>query len=232
MGAPSTYAESFRNFVAYARRRESVSKAQLHQDLLVLFALAEKRGGYFVEVGASDGVELSNTYLLETAYGWRGILAEPARIWHAALARNRPGSEVDHRYVWSESGRQLEFVETTQPVLSTLASLVDADFFNANDRVCKERYPVETVTLNDLLAAHGAPAAVDYLSVDTEGSELDILRAVDFSKHLFSIITIEHNYRPDRERLAALLQPLGYVRVFDSLSAWDDWYVHRSALKA
>src|ERR1017187_1984592 len=52
-----------------------ISKSQLRQDLMVLSELDFKRGGYFVEFGATNGVTLSNTYLLEKEYGWTGILA-------------------------------------------------------------------------------------------------------------------------------------------------------------
>ena len=65
------------------------SQAQLWQDLFVLHELGMKRDGYFVEFGATNGVSLSNTYLLEKQFGWKGILAEPARCWHAAREKNR-----------------------------------------------------------------------------------------------------------------------------------------------
>ena len=65
------------------------SHAQMFQDLWALFETDMKRGGYFVEFGATDGREISNTYLLEKDYGWQGILAEPNPVWHDALRTNR-----------------------------------------------------------------------------------------------------------------------------------------------
>lgn len=62
-----------------------LSKAQLRQDLFVLNHLDFKRNGFFVEFGATNGVNLSNSFLLERQFGWNGILAEPARIWHEQL---------------------------------------------------------------------------------------------------------------------------------------------------
>jgi hypothetical protein len=59
-------------FAAFCLRHYERSNAQLFQDLLVLFLLSEKRGGYFVEFGATNGISLSNTKLLEQDYGWRG----------------------------------------------------------------------------------------------------------------------------------------------------------------
>ena len=64
------------------------SKAQLHQDIFVLAEHDFKSSGYFVEFGATNGHDLSNTYLLETQFGWQGIVAEPAKSWHEALKKN------------------------------------------------------------------------------------------------------------------------------------------------
>lgn len=77
----------------------------------------------------------------------------------------------------------------------------------------------------DLLARHGAPAEIDYLSVDTEGSEFDILEHFDFDRYKIRIITCEHNFTPNRERVFRLLASKGYRRKFENLSKADDGYV-------
>lgn len=210
-------------FLAFCYRNCHRSHAQLFQDLFVAYELREKREGFFVEFGAADGIELSNTCLLEKDYRWRGILAEPARIWHERLARNRR-CIVDHRCVWSRSGETLAFNETPLPELSTLDAYTASDG-HAPLRAAGLRYPVPTIALNDLLAEHGAPRQIDYLSVDTEGSELEILRAFDFERYRVGIITVEHNLAPAREQVHALLAGKGYRRKFEPLSQWDDWYV-------
>ena len=76
-------------FLAYVLKNFDLSKAQIFQDIFVLFMTNEKKGGYFVEFGATNGVTLSNTYLLEKSFGWEGILAEPARCWHARIERQQ-----------------------------------------------------------------------------------------------------------------------------------------------
>src|SRR6516165_8750627 len=89
------------NLIKYYLNNMKNSKAQLLQDLFVLFTLDEKVGGYFVEFGAMDGVTLSNTFLLQSRYGWSGIVAEPARRWHYELKHNRNCS-IDFRCVWKQ----------------------------------------------------------------------------------------------------------------------------------
>ena len=84
------------------------SQSQLRQDIFVLSELGFKRDGFFVEFGATNGIDLSNTYLLEKEFSWRGILAEPARIWHENLIENR-SANVDFECVWRESGQTLNF---------------------------------------------------------------------------------------------------------------------------
>ncbi|MBU0689956.1 MAG: FkbM family methyltransferase [Gammaproteobacteria bacterium] len=222
-GGESTAKSRKHEFLAYVLRNINLSKAQLCQDLFALFMTGDKREGYFVEFGATNGILLSNTYLLETAYGWNGILAEPAKSWHEALHKNRRCA-IDERCVWKRSGEQLEFNEVHEGELSTIAEFSESDG-HEQSRKNGMRYMVETITLNELLRSHGAPGVIDYMSVDTEGSELEILSHFDFSQHDIRIISVEHNFTPERERLYALLKSKGYARVFEKFSQWDDWYV-------
>jgi FkbM family methyltransferase len=210
-------------FLSFCYRHCHDSRAQLFQDLFVAYQLREKLGGFFVEFGATNGVDLSNTCLLEKNYGWHGILAEPARIWQESLRANR-NCIVDNRCVWEQSGEELLFNETPFPELSTIESLSATDE-HASARANGKRYLVQTISLNDLLAAHAAPRRIEYLSIDTEGSELSILRALDFERYCVEVITVEHNFMPARDQIHSLLASKGYLRKFEAFSQWDDWYV-------
>jgi FkbM family methyltransferase len=198
------------------------SKSQLRQDLFVLSHLDFKRHGFFVEFGATNGVDLSNSYLLETRFDWTGILAEPAKCWHKDLRRNRKAI-VDPRCVWKNSGSTLSFNEVEFAELSTINEYSATDF-HKEAREHGTSYDVQTISLGDLLAEHCAPKTIDYLSIDTEGSEFEILNSFDFAKHDFNVITCEHNFTSMREEIYRLLTAHGYQRVFENLSRYDDWY--------
>jgi FkbM family methyltransferase len=199
------------------------SKAQLRQDIFVLEQLNYKKEGFFIEFGATNGIDLSNTYLLEKSFAWSGILAEPAKLWHENLLRNRT-CQIDTRCVWSKTGEVIEFNQTEYAELSTAEKYTTSDYA-ADSRKSGLRYPVETVSLMDLLAHHGAPREIDYLSIDTEGSEYEILSKFDFTKYRIKVITCEHNYTPMREKLFELFSKNGYKRKHEDISQFDDWYV-------
>lgn len=196
------------------------SRAQLRQDLFALTQHEFKRDGFFLEFGATNGIDISNTYLLEKRFGWTGILAEPAQIWHRDLKANRD-CRIDTRCVWKSSGEVLSFTQAVDGVYSGIS-----DFVAGEDRaITDEKYDVETISLNDLLSDLNAPNLIDYASIDTEGSEFDILNAVDFDRWSFRVLTVEHNRQPQREKIYDLLSTKGYSRVFEGISRYDDWYV-------
>ena len=202
------------------------SQSQLHQDLFVISELNFKRNGFFVEFGATNGIDISNSLLLETEFGWTGILAEPARFWHEDIKRNR-AAFIEEKCVWVDSTSKLVFNETANPELSTIAAFSDLGMHSQSRKAGKE-YSVDTISLIDLLVKYKAPKYIDYLSIDTEGSEYSILSSFDFDRFTFGVITCEHAYLPQRELIYELLTAKGYVRKYPELSAFDDWYVRRS----
>jgi FkbM family methyltransferase len=218
-------AKQWLDFVAYVLRRAPDSQAQLYQDLFVLWATKEKRRGYFVDIGACDGLFLSNTLLLEREYGWRGIVAEPNPIFSAKLRKNR-SAYVSTQCVWSVSGKKLAFKQVAEPEYSTLRDIDPQDSHEGRGTRSKfTTVEVTSISLNDLLTKAKAASEIDFLSLDTEGSELEILQATDLKKWKFGHICVEHNFTPRREEIFELLSRHGYTRVMPNISRWDDWYV-------
>ncbi len=200
------------------------SHSQIRQDLFVLNELNYKENGFFVEFGATNGIDLNNTYLLEKDFAWKGILAEPGRVWRNDLRKNRPNAIIEERLIWKDSKSVLLFNETPMAEFSTIDLLSNRDAHRGH-RENGAKYKVETISLNDLLDYHNAPSIIDYLSIDTEGSEYEILSCLDFERYSFRVITCEHNYSKQRKLINRLLTKHGYKRKYEEISLFDDWYV-------
>lgn len=202
------------------------TKSQNFQDVFALHCYPS--GSRYVEFGACDGKdEGSNTYMLNRLYGWTGILAEPNPVWHNALWENRPYDHKHKECVWTVSGQMLEFNATDEPQLATIAGYGQTDE-HAVRRQNGKTISVNTISLYDLMQKYDSRGGIwDYLSIDTEGSEYDILKQFfDDSKgrYTFGCVTVEHNFQPIRQDIYNLMISQGYIRKYEFVSRWDDFY--------
>eukprot|EP00164_Ancoracysta_twista_P002970 GFYU01003957.1.p1 GENE.GFYU01003957.1~~GFYU01003957.1.p1 ORF type:complete len:335 (-),score=52.34 GFYU01003957.1:118-1122(-) len=201
-----------------------VQSSQLGQDTWVLETLKAKTGGYFVDIGAGDGVLINNTHRLEVQYGWTGIAVEPSRQFDA-LQRNRQCVCV--KECLSDVVETVTFLEDYEHGEHNQFSGIQK-YFDAH-QVAGQTVEMRTKPLVDVLREHGAPHVIDFLSIDTEGSELVILSQFPFDQYRFHTIAVEHNYaEPKRTQMLALLKRHGYERVV--CAQWDDWFAHSSVL--
>lgn len=187
---------------------------------------AGKRGGFFVELGAADGLFDSNTFVLEKRYGWRGLLIEPNPLNYRKIGGIHRRTATAVPLAVDPAGGTLEFVLDGQG--SSL--LVDGALNTAERRHSRlERLrqsgnviSVECLPLEEVFDRYEAPPAIDYFSLDVEGSETRILRDFPFDRYRFLAMTIE---RPTPE-LNRILFANGYHFVRNSL--YDTFYVHES----
>lgn len=207
------------------KRLYSLSESQIIQDLFCILALQEKKNGYFIEVGVGGGHAISNTYMLEKHFGWTGLLVEPNRSSHESIAACR-SAYLEKRAAASSTGKTLRFQEMIGA--GEHSRIAGTGGHKLRDARIEE-YDVTTVTLNEILEQRSAPREIEYLSLDTEGSEIDILMGLDLDRFSFKVMTIEHNF--DERTLAHLdriLTPKGYRMVLPHISGFDAWYVHES----
>jgi FkbM family methyltransferase len=198
----------------------TASKSEYCQDLWVLASTNSKKKGYFVEFGASNGIDASNTWLLEKKFEWKGVLAEPSKSNFEILSRNR-NCELDSRVVWDQSNEQLVFSEREENYLSSVKS-------EDNRGGVRDEYLVTSVSLNDLLDEHEAPKIIDYVSIDVEGSELRILESFfKEKKYEVKLFSVEHNWRKDKDRILELMRLNNYENVFAHLSHRDLFFIKR-----
>lgn len=202
---------------------------QNRQDAWVLYETKNKRSGYFVDFGATDGKTINNTYILEKDYEWNGIVAEPNPVWHEELFRTR-NCITTTDCVWIKSDDTLDFLLTDAPDLATVKGFGTNDE-HASKRTTNNSVKVKTISLLDLLKRYDAPSHIDYLSIDTEGTEYGILNVFFKENKTYKIdyVTVEHNYiRLYRDQIYALLTSHGYERKFTEISACDDFYVRKT----
>ena len=216
---------NYSNFLEFIVSNRWKSKSQISQDLFVLYFTQQKKDGYFIEIGACDGKHLSNSFALEKR-GWAGVICEPSNFWLQRM-KNRK-CVLSKKAVFSESGKKLIFNEVPKhPELSGCNDYLDNDN-NSKLRKDYTSYEVETISLNDLINEHLDKKQIDYISIDTEGSEFEILKNFDFKKRHVEIFTIEHNFlEKKRDKILKIMTENNYKRVFENLSHWDDWYVRK-----
>jgi len=227
----------YNHYIAHPVEDREFCQSQLGQDLWVAFLLdcwnphsRFHRHGYFVEFGAFDGVTLSNSYLLEKVFGWQGIVAEPAPQQFAKCIHRR-ACHVDPRCVWGHSGEAISFNQVPgHEELATAETVENSDFHGLTRSAQRSVIQVQTISLNDLLDEWKAPRVIDYLSIDTEGSEYEILKSFNFKRHVFRTLTIEHNFSAQRELIHQLLSGAGYERLRRSVDRFDDFYIRPELL--
>lgn len=206
---------------------EILSFSQLGQDLWVLGQFNYKKGGFFVEFGATDGILLSNTYLLESVFKWNGICAEPNPKLFKQLCKNRKCT-VSNDCIGPKTGESFNFI------LADAYGGIERYAFDdvhsekrQNYKDVNECIMLETISLEDFLRKHKAPKEIDYLSVDTEGSEIDILKNFPFDEWKIKSITVEHNNSSNKSFIKKILESNNYelkeergVDYFFLLNSW------------
>lgn len=198
------------------------------QDFFVLDQLFYKKNGYFVDLGASDGVTASNTYILEKFYKWRGICVDPNPSTLKSLCGARDVI-ISDLCVHSTTGKILPFQYLDDQQLfygwnfrSGLKGIIEdpgEDFDEIN---------VLTVSLNDLLKLYRAPSVIDYISLDIEGNEFEVLNSFDFSKYHINCLTVEHDYGEQQQKIKCLLESKGFELYTDTFCDNEDWYVNKN----
>ena len=182
--------------------------SQAGQDLWVIRDVFDFRtGGYFLDIGAADGIHFSNTYALEKYYSWKGLCVEPNPATFERLKKNRRCLCVQ-ACIDSSPG---------EVWLDTGAGLHGGILPTQSHSGCK----VPAMTLTELFRAKNVPPTIDYLSLDIEGAEGRVMETFPFATHRFLAATIE---RPDNA-LRRLLAKHGYILVAD-IPGLDAFYLH------
>jgi len=142
--------------------------------------------GIYIEAGANDGLAQSNTYTLQTQLNWKGILIEPSKYAYDLCKINRPGNIILQTALIADSTINSINGDFDGNLMSSVSGArLNRNFFNT----------VSATTLNSILKMYNPKAnVIDYLSLDVEGFELNVLKGLDFDKFTFKFLQIEINY--------------------------------------
>ena len=190
-------------------------RSQAGQDFWVFGEVFdEKRDGFFLDIGAHDGIACSNSYILERRYNWRGICIEANPETFAQLQRNRRA--ICSNACLDESEGFVQFTNT-----GMLGGIISHNMDNRSGYDASDVTTMKTVTLEKLLRDLNCPKEIDYLSIDIEGSEERVLSKFPFKEYKFTCITIE---RPT-DVLRTIFAQNGYVLIKE-IPGLDCFYVH------
>jgi FkbM family methyltransferase len=183
--------------------------------------------GFFVELGANDGVTQSNTLYFERYRSWRGVLVEPAPHNYLKCRANRSPDTKVFCNACTSFAYEDRFVEIVYSNLMSTPIGLESDILRPVAHAEKGRaflpagedtfvFGAVARPLNQILIESEAPAVIDLLSLDVEGAELEVLKGIDHDRFRFRYMCIESR----RDKLAAYLTPLGY-RFVEQLSLQD-----------
>jgi FkbM family methyltransferase len=203
-----------KNLIKSALLKRSVWSSQAGQDFWIYGECFNfKANGFFLDIGAHDGIHISNTYLLEKIFHWKGICIEANPTTFRSLSRNRNCKTVNVAIAHKE-GTALFKPD------GVMGGFVGDTFDNRED-ISSNCIEVPTVTLNSLLHREQAPTIIDYMSVDVEGAEDAIFSGFDLNTYRCNTLTIE---RPS-SNLREHLKRNKYLLVRD-IPGLDAFYIH------
>ena len=193
-------------------RLRAIMPSQYGEDLLLWNFFNRKRNGFYVDVGAYDGVGFSNTYFFESL-GWTGMLIEAVPAFYQSCLSSRPYSQVINATV----GKVDEPKYVTLSIAEGGGGVGTLSFCGENqqqlERIKREGGIVRTIevplrSLNELLVDHQGD--IDFVSIDVEGAEMDLLQGFDLDRFRPRVLVIEDNNNGSDPNVKNWLAAFGY----------------------
>ena len=158
-----------------------------------------KKNGIFVDIGAHNGISLSNSYFFEKELNWNGMCIEPIPTLFKELDKNRECVKIQG-CAWNEDGiKKFRMIKGYAEMLSGILDTYDSNHVKRIEKECEsmkgsyEDIEIRCYDINNLLETNKF-YKIDFLSIDTEGSEFEILKKIDFEKFDIEVIVVENNY--------------------------------------
>ncbi len=207
-----------------------ISYAQNFEDVMLYRVFRDQPTGFYVDVGAADPVHHSVTKWFYDM-GWSGINVEPRSVFFEALQRERP-RDVNLNCGAGEVSGEVPFFEMSlTPEWSSFDDIARTEAMARGEAIVEHTIPI--LTLNEIVERHGGGRTIDFLKIDVEGWERQVLSGLDLMRHRPIIVVVEATHQGTAERDEAkwedILTSAGYKAIyFDGL---NKFYVERRRIR-
>jgi len=190
--------------------------------------------GFFIEMGAFNGIMFSNTYVLEKYKNWNGLLVEPSKKQFKLCKQARPNSKVFNYLCTSSTNAGKDYL------FHDMGAMSYSEFKNTDNNYTlhytnakkvldsfqeeEDSYYVKTISVNQLLNSISAPKIINFFSLDVEGAELEVLDGFDFTEYRIQYLLIEAR---DFNKTNDYLVKMGYIHI-DSIDKSNFLFSHKS----
>jgi FkbM family methyltransferase len=187
-----------KNFFYFFIKKKSFSLNYLDKKMLTYL---NYNNGYFIELGANNGIDQSNTLFFEKFKNWKGILIEPIPHKYLECLKNRSNKNSIYCNACVSFDYKNKFVEMMYSNLMTTALMEKYNSKQVNHAIIGKKFldkfeknfifGARATTLNDLMVKSKSPKLIDLLSLDVEGTELSVLKGINYKMYSFKYILIE-----------------------------------------
>ena len=187
-----------KDFFYFLIKKKSFSLNYLDRKM---FKYLNYNNGYFIELGANNGVDQSNTLFFEKFKNWKGILIEPIPHKYLECLKNRSNKNSIYCNACVSFDYKNKFVEMMYSNLMTTSLMEKYNFNRIKHAKIGEKYlekyeinfifGAKATTLNNLMVKSKSPKLIDLLSLDVEGAELSVLKGINYKMYAFKYILIE-----------------------------------------
>jgi FkbM family methyltransferase len=182
----------------------------------------DKRNGFFIEIGAYDGIIGSNCCHFERYLNWKGIAIEASNIQFEKLKKNRKCKLLNDAI--SEEVKEVQFMEVMEGL--TQMSGINNNFFErnlniiSNDQASKiKSFNIKTITFDQVVSKN---TDIDYLSIDIEGGEMALLKSINFNDYEIKVISVENNV-PEEQNFKNFFDDKNFI-YFDRVGQDEIFY--------
>jgi FkbM family methyltransferase len=216
----------FLESTAYFLTKGIKPEGQLLQDLWVVSQHGTKPG-FFLDIGAGHPIQISNTWVLQSQFDWSGIVVEPNPDFSILHEQIRKSEKVQTLKLAVTPTRQPHMRYQNDGEYSGNPDNFPGELHHARSLHRSELSIdlVPAITVREILDARNI-SQIDYLNIDIEGGEVEILKSFPFDYCRVGLITVEHNYRhSDIKAVDDFLTEMNFRKCFNNSTEWDSFYI-------